>query len=370
VAKSSLFIVAATATLLVTALAATVLLIYPAGGSVPYIHTNYTLNVSNPTVHVRLILNGQPITRRWGGIRGVVHVDRAPEEGAPAVRTSSLLMTYFDLTPFIVDGRNTGCLTVEAPSSGFVWAGSHTATLRTPDVAVYRLVVDEEDVAIFAHAAPLKTGVGINPQGLTIIFRLPIPRPSLEQTPSDNLSVLNQRDFEFTASVPVRWRWQDADDIGDLTPADREAILAAIAKLGDAYTRRDWQAVKSLCITWWHGKQAPRGMLDVPAIFDQITGEVQRYDDYTVAVASPETVHFETGSKVVQAFVEKGHIIYAGHSKASEERTSTPLAFDPVIRTGDDGEMHFMKLDGRWRPVLSFPQRVFLPGTENAAENK
>jgi len=305
-AKNSLFLFATAAILLVTALAVTVLVIHPAVGSAPQIHTNYTLNVSNYTVHARLILNGQPITRRWGGIRGVVHVDRAPEEGEPAVRTGSLLMTCFDLTPFIVDERNTGHLTIEAPSSGLLW-GNHTITVPGLGGAVYRLVIDEQDASIFAHAATLRTGAGINPQGLTAIFRLPIPRPSLEleQAPSDNLSVLNQRDFEFTASVPVRWRWQDADDIGDLTPADREAILAAIAELGDAYARRDWQAVKSLCVTWWHSKQAPRGMLDVSAIFDRITRVVQRYEDYTVLVAPPETIRFDAGSKVVQAFVEE-----------------------------------------------------------------
>jgi hypothetical protein len=49
-----------------------------------------------------------------------------------------------------------------------------------------------------------------------------------------------EREFTFDAHVPIRWTWQDADAVGEISESDRTAILAQVNGVYNAIRSHDW----------------------------------------------------------------------------------------------------------------------------------
>jgi len=266
-------------------------------------------------------------------------------------------MTSFDTTPFVVDGKNTASITIEAnPSSTSVIYGTHTITFPAKELT-YQIEMKDQDASLFAHDFILHSCQPVRPDALRLVCSLAIPVPN----PADNRPLSARRSekhFEFAAQVPVRWRWQDADDVGDLGPQDRAAIQAIINELAEAYRRRNWKAVKTTCVTWWIGSRPPANMAREDRRFDIIARFLDTCKDYTVFMVPAESLRFDSGSKIVRVYAEDGPIISAGPVVRPVRGIIGDAMAETQPRLGDGGAIHFLKLGGRWRPILATPSNL------------
>jgi len=320
--------------------------------------THYFLSVPQTGYAAGLEMNGQPVTRRSSGFRLRVlgKVPERPHEGSSDI----WVMSCVGVTPFVIDGTNTGRLTVGPNEQGGT-IGNQRFRMRVGNDRVCELRMEERDVCLFGFPRPVQTGMLSGFRSAKIVCKVTMPDPaSLLEVPYQERQRLleKQESFRFEAAVPVQWIWEDGDRVEELTEVDRKSILAVLSSLGDAYRERDWAAITSLCVTWYGHGGPPEGMMDAVAVFRAEAEGVGNYNDYTVRVASSDRVRLEPGTRVVLASVEKGQIIYAGHRKTPNTREHTESFFAAQPCLGDDGEMHFVRLEGKWRPVLALPNRV------------
>jgi len=153
--------------------------------------------------------------------------------------------------------------------------------------------------------------------------------------------------FTFQASMPFRWIWQDAEDIGRLTETDRKAILTYIEDLAMDYRKYDWKAIEAKRLNQYSEKVSQEtvfgpGVEQCMQSAEDITEIVERYEDYTVAVAPEDKIKFAAGTKVVRVYVDEDGIIYAGHATGYQAPTGQVVYSLGIL------EMHFVKRGGRW----------------------
>jgi hypothetical protein len=157
-------------------------------------------------------------------------------------------------------------------------------------------------------------------------------------------------ELTFRASVPVRWRWQDGEDVSNLTQEDGKAILALINQAVDLYRNRDWKGLQALRASAWAGDRPPEEVLGSDLLEGRRKGldlmaTVGQYDDYTVTVAPPESFLMLPGSRVVMVCVGGGaNIVTAGHSPSYAVKGSQAAA-DPALR---ETRMRFFRKEGQW----------------------
>lgn len=144
----------------------------------------------------------------------------------------------------------------------------------------------------------------------------------------------------FEATVPVRWTWQDAEDLADLSPDDEAAILLGLQAFADLAAKGDFAACRRHQHPWLSA-DPPRGLLAENRIWQMkelAERERQFIKGLTQATVCPrEEVDFYAGTRVVRL-----------RSKARE----TGLMH--LKGTGSPPELvvpHacFIRLKGKWR---------------------
>jgi len=255
----------------------------------------YIFNVACSNWRVEAEINGQPIITEREGIS-----------------------TLQGITTFVVDGRNTIHVTADRLDPDYAF--------RDCDIRVGRSPWDAESEEDYESLGRLYDD-GSSDQD------------HFETT------------FEFTADIPFRWTWQDADDLGELRAEDRKAILEKFGHIADAHRAKDWETLKSSQVFAWDTDVPPPGVMCPPdlAIHElmkeegRISTVIGNYEDYTVKVAPADSIRFAAGSKIVRIFVEEGDLIYAGHSEDFEAPHG-----EVVYSLGPGSSMYFIRQKGSW----------------------
>lgn len=246
------------------------------------VREHYQFDVSSTGWDTEIVLNGQPVA--GGGC-------------------------YWDfLTPYVIDGKNTVRI-IARPVGDMADRGSCS-------VKFYKVQWDRTPGETVLHES------------------------SSDDAPGKPL----QADFEFTASVPVRWLWQDADDLAELTDEDRSQIFGIYEQVKEAFRRKDWRGLRQLC------SPASRGLFatelrvgkDGAAVWDMLEKlgtEVSGYDDYSVSALLPEDIGVEHGSKIVR--------IHPKHPEQETLISAVGRGDESCARTGFY-ELRFIKVGGRW----------------------
>jgi hypothetical protein len=170
-----------------------------------------------------------------------------------------------------------------------------------------------------------------------------------DDTPDQPVST----DFEFTARVPFRWVWQDAQDVGELTDEDKQQIFAIMHRLEELFRQRDWRGVKRLCAGSVAGAES--GMIIDKTgntcwdLFEKMETDISGYGDYAVFALKQDDVALATGSKIVRLHPKRSedkHLIVAGHALEHEAHVgemTARLFFD---------EMRFVRIDNQWYWIM------------------
>lgn len=237
--------------------------------------------------------------------------------GQPSVQIESHAI-LMDITPFVVDGHNAGSLRIELLET----AGGVDPRLLVDDIAISRMT--EEGSTVLASAGACQF---------------------------DDSDVC-ELDFEFEASVPLRWRWQDADGITALTAADRQSMLSLLEARYQLYRQHDVKALRRLDTPW-----QKEGGFPVPPIWqvepDVVWDGVQRYLDAnspTVSRAANDDIAFTKGTKLVRLHAPGCHDIGWGPQGTLLLTLTTPsgdVDFPP--EEGGDMNLFFLKELGEWK---------------------
>ena len=254
----------------------------------PDVKTRYQFNVAGQHWRVKLTINHQPAytVEGWSAIADVTH--------------------------FVVDGKNMVRIEAERMQHGL------PETFRKCDIRFVSMPAGA------SGPAQPKTIGGIYDDGSSNKARL-------------------EGTFEFKASVPARWTWQDADDIGQLTDADKQEILAVVSQVAAAYRRKDWKAVRSMPLGMWPGGQGTGlgpGPPDAEARAEKFFKKIFAHPDYTVEVAAAEDIRFAAGSKLVQISAGPDAIIHVGRPKSAGQGVSTGPSRMSFVKKG--GVWHWM----------------------------
>jgi hypothetical protein len=217
----------------------------------PDLPTGYSVARENPLWESVVWINGQP-ARRFEG-------------------TSSGL---WDITQFVIQGENT--IRVEATWNPRPPLGSQ---LRAPcNLKLVGVILGEQ-------------------------------RPSYTELKNltaegDDAGDTIKSQHIFSATVPLRWIWQDADELGELSPADKSQVLALYEKLAASYRAKDLVAASALLDCWWIGER--------PTIAGNTTshrGRAESSENHARAISQAEIVTlpqqhltFSTGSRIVMLF--------------------------------------------------------------------
>jgi hypothetical protein len=174
-------------------------------------------------------------------------------------------------------------------------------------------------------------------------------------TPSGEVATWPTRytaSFEVTAEVPLRWTWQDAEDIGTLSDEDRAGILTEFEKFVSACRSAKPGESRKVFTNWFPGTKAP----DCPLYYKvdaQAMAEAEKsivsHADYEVAVPRREDLRFRTGQKIVQLTVRDATRL--GNSPLQSGPTDRVLAVllyqGPSLKRWGDGNA-----PGQWRAYL------------------
>ena len=238
--------------------------------------------------------------------------------GQPVEFVNGLAVSY-DMTPFVINGPNTVRIKADRLQ------GEGPAFSRACEIRLDRWPINATD------PNQVEMLGGIDDDGSA-------KRDSFETT------------VEFRADVPIRWGWQDADDINALTDADRDAIWKIVKQYADTLKSRDRKALDSLLsarVPLHPGKAVLQDR--VMTAFE----EVCKYEDYTVTIVPRDKARFTVGSKVVTVFddekepfraeADDPELLHAGHALEHEDASGEPVYDLSVER------MLFVKMRGKWR---------------------
>lgn len=168
-----------------------------------------------------------------------------------------------------------------------------------------------------------------------------------------------EREFTFSATMPIRWRWQDADDVGKLTETDRAEMLTLMESIAAAYRSRRVDSIREACLPWWPGDNQ---LLVRGARMEEVGAEqaqaVFAASDYQVSVTRSEDLEFQAGSKLVRlastALIPpiagefpptRARIIHAGPA-APSTRPSGQVEYSLCVP-----ELFFIKQNGEWQAL-------------------
>lgn len=237
-----------------------------------------------------------------------------------------------DITHFVVHGDNVVRIVADRIADA--------ATTRPADAPV-------------APAPPrpfkfeLTRATGPKPENFEHVGQVDEPRPA-----GDHI----ERELKFQAVVPLRWTWQAADDVGELTEADRQAIVGWIAELADALQAKDAAKVKArveATPNFWPelvplmpGQERPWPKTDINKMLDYLFA----FTDYTVTAAPADEVQLLAGSKVVRVAAGGGRpLLNAGHGPdwhPPEGQENPAWKADSLL---------FIRVHDGWQPMLSTP---------------
>jgi hypothetical protein len=257
----------------------------PEGGKA--LETQYYFNAVEPGWRVQLIMNGQPV------------MNTASHGFAQEVGT------------FVVNGRNTVRLVADALQPG----PTPTLDLRFGRVPVKK---------------------NADPGSLEMLGQVMLPK--------GQASPHFETKIEFDAAVPVRWTWEETEDLGALTAEDDAALRQAVAGIIEDYRRRDFKAIEAKRLPPYVGNAKLEDVFGPQVESGRKTVEaVSQYDDYTVTALAPDRLRCFTGSKVVLiAGMDDEPIVKAGHAKDFKAASGVT-----VFSLGQD-VLRFARKDGRW----------------------
>lgn len=174
--------------------------------------------------------------------------------------------------------------------------------------------------------------------------------------PNETGSELINESFTFTASVPLRWKWQNADDLGDLSAQDRTDILALFHQLADAIRRYDAKQVRSLFADWQEGP-SPRVQGEDVELSDPWDTNMDLLRGNPVFVTADSELQFILGSKVVMLFCPGIEERFGGPDErplvSSERVVPVGINEPPGTKWEKQREtilqqLQFIRLNGRW----------------------
>ncbi|MCG3181177.1 MAG: hypothetical protein BIFFINMI_03552 [Phycisphaerae bacterium] len=152
--------------------------------------------------------------------------------------------------------------------------------------------------------------------------------------------------FEVEAKLRARWVWQDADDLGPLTDADRAAMLAIYDDLVAGLRARDAGRTRAILlersIRWSDGPAAPEAPWGERMWHDEaaagLIGRVLATADYAFRESDRAGLTFTAGTRVsVLHRADGGPLFVAGHA-------------EPVVagQSLSPTEFYFLRRGGRW----------------------
>jgi hypothetical protein len=257
----------------------------PEGGKA--LEMQYYFNVLEPGWRVELILNGQPVmnTAQHGFVQ--------------------------EVGTFVVNGKNTVRIVADALQPG----PAPTLDLRFGRVPVKK---------------------NADPGSLEMLGQVHLPK--------GQASPHFETKFEFDAAVPVRWTWQETEDLGTLTAEDDQALREAVVGIIEDYKRRDFKAIEAGRLPPYVGNTPLEEVLGPQVESGRKAVEaVSQYDDYTVTALAPVRLRCFAGTKVVLiAGMDDEPIVKAGHSKDFKAASGVT-----VFSLGQE-VLRFARKDGRW----------------------
>ena len=169
--------------------------------------------------------------------------------------------------------------------------------------------------------------------------------------PTDDARQEHMVEFEFSANVPVTWVWERADDLKGLSNEDRTSIGKLVEGLAKAYTTRDPQAGFDYCLKWQLGSQSLLSPMRVHNISHDLSWVqmVMEHKNYGITIASPDSIHFAVGSRMVRLYREpdgfshRFPLIRVGLPEGSQE---------PGLREFQDETLYCVKQSGKWHLLL------------------
>ena len=180
--------------------------------------------------------------------------------------------------------------------------------------------------------------------------------------PDGSEKELLQDEFGFDASVPIRWRWQDADDIDNLSEQDRTDILDMFRRLVTAYKSYDKDVIIPLFSPWWYSRPTLAGN-DLPPgdIHEYCKTATDLVRGYELFVAPEEEIVLVAGTKIVMMYRPGTELQFSGHHRRaliSVDREFPVATNQPegtrweVHREAIFDVLYFIKTNGQWEMML------------------
>jgi hypothetical protein len=172
-----------------------------------------------------------------------------------------------------------------------------------------------------------------------------------------------EESFTFTAKVPLRWRWQDADDLGTLSEQDRTVILVRFNHLASAMKAYDAGAVRSLFSKWRDGPPTKVAGQNLPpeVYADPWDQNMDLLRGNPVFVAAEQEMKLAAGTKIVMLFCPGIQEQFGGP-------VARPLiSADRVVPVGTNqpegtrweqhretviSVLYFVRANGRWHMMM------------------
>lgn len=248
--------------------------------------------------------------------------------GQPVLRFEGNASGIWDITQFVTDGENEVRIdAVRNPVDVFGPKHRGECSLK---LMRYKRIRDAQ-----TELASLKEPRGSDRNELTLTHRL-------------------------TASVPLRWRWQDADDLVELSQSDRDAMIDVFHRFAEAYKAFDADAICALCITGYPGNRPPLlgGEGHTQNLRQAIKSNIEILRNCELIVTPDEEIRFAAGTKVVMMFRPGTEERFAGPAPRSLIAVNRLVEVGTNQPTGSKWETHvdgvvdtllFVREGGIWR---------------------
>lgn len=158
-----------------------------------------------------------------------------------------------------------------------------------------------------------------------------------------------ERTIEFTAKMPTRWRWQDADEIVSISESDKKHILSLIHSLSVAYKSGSADKARRLASAWSDG---PRPWLYYEGSTQfapkySLENDLVARSDVDVQIVNDDGLEFNTGNRLVRV-----------RAKGLDHAADGVLQNRPIIVITIAGEaagmtmrirdLYFSRKNGKW----------------------
>ena len=157
--------------------------------------------------------------------------------------------------------------------------------------------------------------------------------------------------FQFRASMPCRWTWQDADEISELSKEDRDGIRKLIGHTANVFRMKSIDSLTRL-----HEENVNFGPDQFPLLSGQAPPPILQeqetvkrvfdYPDYTVTTVPSERIRFDVGSRIVRVWADGQEWVIRAGKPPDYKSISGEWCYNLGA-----SRYYAIKLHGKWRLV-------------------